>query len=180
MLIYYFLIVFPVTALLSLILYLPFRLRFRGRGIWYHLPRYALIGCILSLLYLTVLWYYPDISFHPQRYFLNLRPFIWVTEVYDMGPRRMLQQLVLNIGMFIPYGLLLPIVFPRLRRLAGTASVVLLTTVSIETVQYFIGRSADIDDVIMNFIGGILGWLLFTFLNKLWRLVPRWNRMLGK
>ena len=39
--------------------------------------------------------------------------------------------------------------------------VVIATTTLIETMQYFIGRSADIDDVIMNTIGGLLGYLLF-------------------
>lgn len=182
MLIYYVLIVFPVTALVSLALYAPiaFRARHLGKGgLLYHLPRYALVGCVLSLVYLTILWYYPDITFRPEHYFLNLQPFVWVTEVYDMGPRRMAAQLVLNIGMFVPYGLLLSMVFKKLRRALPAVLNVLLTTVSIETIQYFMGRSADIDDVIMNLVGGLLGYGFFILLDHRLRKSQRWQKMLG-
>jgi len=181
MLIYYFLFVFPVIALLSAAVYAPFAISARGKGRnrWYHLPRYALVGCVLSLLYLTVLWYWPDISFQPEYYFLNLRPFVWVTECYTMGLRRMLQQLAMNIVMFVPYGLLLPTVFQRLRTWWKTGLTALASTVLIETTQYFIGRSADIDDVIMNLTGGLLGYGLFFLLNRALNKSGRWQSMLG-
>ena len=44
--------------------------------------------------------------------------------------------------------------------------VIMVTTVLIEVIQYFIGRSADIDDIIMNLFGGILGYGLFLMINK--------------
>ena len=91
----------------------------------------------------------------------------------------MAAQLLLNIAMFLPYGLLLPIAAHVLRKPVGTLTVVLLTTVSIETFQYFIGRSADVDDVIMNFVGGALGYLLFTWLNRRLRREAWWRHMLG-
>ena len=91
----------------------------------------------------------------------------------------MAAQLLLNIAMFLPYGLLLPIAAHVLRKPVGTLTVVLLTTVSIETFQYFIGRSADVDDVIMNFVGGALGYLLFTWLNRRLRMEAWWRHMLG-
>lgn len=173
MLLYYFLFAFPPIALFSLILYTPYYFycrKTRGKlGLPFHLVKYALIGCVLSLLYLTVLWYWPDITLFPEYRLLNLRPFVWVTEVYDMGVRKMLEQLAMNIVMFIPYGFLLPTAIRRLRAPWLTLSVVLLTTVFIETVQYCIGRSADIDDVIMNFLGGCLGYGLFSLCRKHFR-----------
>ncbi len=173
MLLYYFLFAFPPIALLSLILYTPYYFycrKIRGKlGLPFHLVKYALIGCVLSLLYLTVLWYWPDITLFPEYRLLNLRPFVWVTEVYSMGVRKMLEQLAMNIVMFIPYGFLLPTAIRRLRAPRLALSVVLLTTVFIETVQYCIGRSADIDDVIMNFLGGCLGYGLFSLCRKHFR-----------
>ena len=181
MLLYYFLFVFPVIALLSAAAYAPFALSARGkeRSRWYHLARFALIGCGLSLIYLTVLWYYPNISFHVEYHFLNLQPFVWLTECYEMGVRRMLRQLAMNIVMFIPYGLLLPIAFRLLRDWWKTGLAVLATTVTIETIQYFIGRSADIDDVIMNLTGGLLGYGLYCVLNRLLKKRSWWQGMLG-
>lgn len=182
MLLYYLLFVLPVMALLSALIYAPFAVRLRRGGkrtVCFHLARFALIGCVLSLIYLTVLWYYPNITFRPEWYFLNLRPFVWVTECYAMGMRKMIGQLITNIAMFVPYGLLLPIVFRRMRVWRKTGLAVLFTTLSIETIQYFIGRSADIDDVIMNLWGGLLGYGLFALLNRLLGRRAWWRSMLG-
>lgn len=173
MLLFYFLFAFPPIALLSLILYTPYYFycrKTRGKmGLPFHLVKYALIGCVLSLLYLTVLWYWPDITFFPEYRFLNLRPFVWVTEVYGMGAKRMAGQLITNIAMFIPYGFLLPTAVRRFRAPGITLAIVLGTTVLIEATQYCIGRSADIDDVIMNFLGGCLGYALFALCRRLVR-----------
>lgn len=182
MLISFFLLELPAIALVSGILYLPYLLWSKRRSgkqnLGFHLVRYAFLGYCLSLLYLTVLWYYPDITFFPECHMLNLRPFVWLTECYEMGPRKMAEQLLLNVGMFVPYGLLLPLVFPCLRRFPKTALVVLATTVSIETFQFFIGRSADIDDAIMNLVGGLLGYAIFALLNRRLSQHPRWQRTL--
>ena len=173
----YIVMAFPIIAVMSLFIFLPVLLndKFhqRKRSIIRYIVLYAFIGYCMSLLYLTILWYYPNITFHPKYRLINLHPFIWISETYEMGFRRMIQQLVLNIGMYVPYGLLLPIVFKKLRNISIHLVVVFLTTLSIETMQYIIGRSADIDDVIMNFLGGLLGYFLFKiidhfFLKKFW------------
>ncbi|MBS7224590.1 MAG: VanZ family protein [Clostridiaceae bacterium] len=181
MLIYFVIFVLPVIAVLSALLYLPFwavrRKQLGKRSLLYHLVRYALLGCIFSLIYLTILWIFP-IQFPPDHYFLNLRPFSWVHETYLMGMEKMLEQLFLNIAMFIPYGLLLPLAMLKLRHWYRTGLAVLGTTVSIEIVQYFIGRSADIDDVIMNLTGGLLGFALFTLLRRLFHKQNWWKAML--
>lgn len=166
----YILFIFPVVAVLAALIYLPVALWQRRQGVrqpWTaHLVRYALVGYFLSLLYLTVFWWLPE-QFPVPYHFYNLRPFVWLTEVYEMGAAKMLEQLMLNVLMFVPLGLLLPLAGQRLRRLRVTAGFVLATTVSIEVVQYFIGRSADIDDVIMNFLGGMVGFGIFVLLDKL-------------
>ncbi|MFD5813571.1 VanZ family protein [Streptomyces sp. NPDC059618] len=67
-----------------------------------------------------------------------------------------------NIVLGVPFGVLLPVVFPRtrgiLRVLALTAAVMLL----VELVQgaLITGRSFDIDDVILNTSGALVGYLL--------------------
>lgn len=183
MLVYFFLFVFPIAALASLVLYAPWALlaRRKGkRGMLFHLPRYTFVGYLLSLVYLTLLFYYPDITFHPDHHFLNLRPFVWVTETYDMGVGKMLWQLAMNAAMFVPLGLLLPVIFRSMRKWYANALTVLLTTVSIETLQYFMGRSADIDDVLMNLAGGLLGWCIFSLMNKKLSNSGIWKKLLGQ
>ncbi|MGN0514368.1 MAG: VanZ family protein [Lachnospiraceae bacterium] len=178
----------PFISIISAIAYLPFALyitkRLGRQTFLYHLVRFAFIGYLLSLIYLTLLWYYPDITFQPEYYFLNLKPFIWVREVYDMGIKKMYEQLILNVGMFIPYGLLLPMAIKNARNFRTVSLIVLFSTIGIEVIQYFMGRSADIDDVIMNFLGGIIGYLLFIIINKLFKNKGFWkgitnNRMVS-
>ena len=169
----------PIIAVLSLLICGPiiaYDKRCRNiRPIIRYIVLYAFIGCSLSLLYLTVLWYYPNITFRPEYRFLNLKPFIWVRETYDMGFRKMIQQLFLNVAMFIPYGFLLPMVFKKLRNISGQTLAVFITTFSIEALQFLIGRSADIDDVIMNCLGGSLGYLCFKLVNLTFSRKPWWK-----
>ena len=49
------------------------------------------------------------------------------------------------------------------------AFIIFLSTIGIETIQYFMGRSTDIDDVIMNFIGGVLGYFIFKICYKIFK-----------
>lgn len=183
MLLFYVLFLLPIVAAVSALLYAPFAVHTRRRlgkkGALYHLARFALVGCVLSLVYLTLLWYFPDITFHPEHHLLNLRPFVWVTQCYDMGFRRMIRQLLLNVAMFIPLGFLLPVTVEKARKGRVTLSIVLLSTLTIETLQYFMGRSADIDDVIMNTLGGVIGYGLFRLANRAFRGQAWWKQMLG-
>lgn len=180
MLLGYFVIAFPIIAVVSLFICYPIIANDKRRQSKRHTIRYvvlyAFIGYSLSLLYLTILWYYPNITFHPKYRFLNLKPFIWLSETYDMGTRKMIQQLTLNIGMFVPYGLLLPMVFKKLRNIFMQIIAVFLTTFSIETLQFLIGRSADIDDVIMNCLGGLSGYLCFKIINLVFAKMQWWKK----
>lgn len=180
----YIVFIFPLVALVSLLIYLPVMLYRRRQGVrlpWAaHLVRYALVGYALSLLYLTIFWFFPLNHFPPEFYFYNLKPFAWLTDGYLMSTRKMIEQLWLNIAMFVPLGLLLPLAGRRFRRFTATAAVVLATTVLIEVTQFFIGRSADIDDVIMNFAGGVLGFALFMLLGKLFGRRRLWRELLAE
>lgn len=62
----------------------------------------------------------------------------------------------------MPLGFGIPWVSKRRRRLAGTVIFGLLTSLSIETLQFLlISGVADIDDVIFNVIGAIFGYSLY-------------------
>ena len=171
---------FPAIALLSLLVYLPvycIKRRRYGRRPWMrHLALYALIGTVLSVLYATIFaygWAFLDAQYH----FLNLTPFVWLQRTYEMGMGRMIEQLLLNIAMMIPLGFLLPVVFRSLRRWWRSGLWVMALSACIEVAQYFIGRSADIDDLLMNVLGGLIGYLVAALLhrrlgNKRW-----WRRL---
>lgn len=67
-----------------------------------------------------------------------------------------------NVGIFLPMGLLPPLLWERWRRLWKTALLCLSISCGIECLQLFLSRSVDVDDVILNLLGGVLGYLLFA------------------
>ena len=72
-----------------------------------------------------------------------------------------------NIVMFIPLGFFLPRVFPKLRRIWKTLLVTLLSISVIELVQLFsLVGSCDIDDLILNLTGAVIGYGIFKLTHK--------------
>lgn len=72
-----------------------------------------------------------------------------------------------NIGMFLPVGLL-PALLWRKPRWWKALLTGFLTSFFIEFIQFFIGRNSDIDDVLLNTMGALLGYWLFRLLGALW------------
>lgn len=68
-------------------------------------------------------------------------------------------EMLANVALFVPLGFLLPIAFGRLKWWQ-TDLVCLGTTCIVETVQPLFGRACDLDDIIMNALGGIIGCAL--------------------
>lgn len=67
-----------------------------------------------------------------------------------------------NIALFIPYGIFLPYLFKRLRKLWKVLLIGIVTIVSVELLQFLTLRgSCDIDDLILNMIGIFLGYLMY-------------------
>lgn len=70
-----------------------------------------------------------------------------------------------NICLFVPFGFLFPMVFAKFSKVRTTLSFGILLSVFIEVMQFFIKRSSDIDDVILNCIGIFLGFMCYKTLS---------------
>lgn len=73
-----------------------------------------------------------------------------------------------NLLLFSPIGFFVPILWKEKNRLKTILLLGLLVTIFVESIQYFIGRSTDIDDVILNTVGVIIGFGFF----RIFRLSP--------
>ena len=51
-----------------------------------------------------------------------------------------------------------------------------VATVCIESIQYYIGRVFDIDDIMLNVFGGFLGCLLYVALSAIKNKLPKFMR----
>lgn len=74
-----------------------------------------------------------------------------------------------NMFMFSPIGLFIPILWRKFDSYWKIAWIGLSVTFFIEGVQYFIGRSTDIDDIILNAIGVMFGYFVFKVMKKIVR-----------
>lgn len=78
-----------------------------------------------------------------------------------------LRNLFGNLFLLLPLGLLGPIALPALNRSWLIIPLALLVSVSIELAQLRIpDRSADIDDVIVNVAGALLGYALLAVVRR--------------
>ncbi len=66
-----------------------------------------------------------------------------------------------NIVMFMPFGFLFPLCFRRTFGFLKTFGCGAALSAAVELIQFFIGRTCDVDDLILNSLGAALGWLLF-------------------
>ncbi len=105
---------------------------------------------------------------------MNLNPFYTIDNYLSVVLHRpespyftkCLTELLGNFLLFVPAGYLLPKVFPKLRKflpflITAAISVILIETIQLITLLgYF-----DVDDMILNFPGILLGYILFLFIH---------------
>jgi glycopeptide antibiotics resistance protein len=80
----------------------------------------------------------------------------------EAPPRDALRQIGGNVLLGVPFGVLVPVLAPRSRGVLRVTALTALVMLMVELVQGALvtGRAFDIDDVILNTAGALLGWLL--------------------
>ena len=76
------------------------------------------------------------------------------------------EQYILNIILFIPIGFLLPMLWRNFRKKRLTLMAGLLLSLFIEVVQLFGLRATDINDLLMNTAGTIIGYYVFVLMSR--------------
>lgn len=85
----------------------------------------------------------------------------------------MLRNVLGNLAVFLPMGFFVPILKGPWTSAFRVALVCMILSLAIETLQYDSGRRvADIDDVLLNTLGGILGYAGFVGLRRGWSRGP--------
>jgi glycopeptide antibiotics resistance protein len=93
----------------------------------------------------------------------NLRPGASIRAYLDQPDHRdTVKQIGGNVLLGAPFGVLLPTLFPRIRGLLRVVVATALVMLMVEAAQGTLveGRAFDIDDVILNTAGALLGYLL--------------------
>lgn len=126
---------------------------------------------LISIIYIMCLFYvvtFQDVSWSTSNFTLFKEMFR-----YEFGTKLFFHNVIGNMLMFIPFGFLISY-FLKLEKPYLIIILSFITSVTIEVTQLLIGRVFDIDDIILNVIGGFIGFLLFYILGKIEKHLPNW------
>ena len=90
--------------------------------------------------------------------FVYLLPFVGM--VYDV------KNSILNILLFIPLGIFLPLLCAKYAKIKNTLLFGFLTTLTVELLQFFTYRKTDVNDLITNTVGTVFGFLIARLIIK--------------
>lgn len=119
---------------------------------------YFFVIYILCLFYVVT---FQDVSWSTS----NFIPFKEILR-YNIGSSMFYKNVLGNMVMFVPFGFFVSY-FLKLEKMYSITLITLLTSVTIEITQLLIGRVFDVDDLLLNLIGGIVGFLLYELVHKL-------------
>ena len=141
-----------------------------------------------GLLLPTEFWYYfwkcivnglnPFEDFWATPYVPNLIPYFVRCAVnghldYAVKSTHHIIHFLLNVSLFLPFGLLFPFIYKK-ATLAKVTLIGLSISLVVEIAQIFInGRDSDIDDLLCNVLGTVIGYLMYAFMKK---ILPKFTR----
>lgn len=132
---------------------------------------FVLIGITILPIYVDGMPYLEELSFI-ERCRINLIAFIhyFKNGIFSIS---IIRNIVGNLLLLLPFILYLCVKYEKMRNLKSSATMALLISFSIELTQLVMnilcisnGRAIDIDDLILNTIGGIIGFYIFKVMYK--------------
>ncbi len=144
-----------------------------------------LFMCILTVTYAAVLVFVlfiggvdtanADLSFASYvKAYTNFIPFATLAEYArrlaadTINVETVIYNVVGNIVLFVPLGVIIPFFFEKLGKLWRCAAVSVAVSVVMELLQLVLRRgSFDVDDIILNVVGTAVGFAIFFALKKL-------------
>ena len=117
---------------------------------WKRTGVYMIFACYLVAVLSLV--GFPNIQSLKVDVTVNLIPFIDM--VPDFG------NACLNVFLFVPFGFFLPVLWEEFRKISDIVCVGLAATVFIEISQIFTCRTTDVNDILTNTVGTLLGYFI--------------------
>ena len=121
------------------------------------------------LLYSLILFYvvtFQDVNYGTN----NFIPFKEIMR-YEFGSTYFIHNVLGNILLFIPFGFFVSYIVSS-KKPYYIIVITLITSIAIEFTQLLIGRTFDVDDVLLNLMGGFLGYLVYLVLQTIYDKLP--------
>lgn len=125
---------------------------------------------LLMIMYLLLL-YQMLLSTENATSGINIIPFKEMTR-YAIGSKLFFYNVIGNIILFIPFGYFIS---DKLKAKKTTHIIIISSIISLtaELIQYKIGRAFDIDDVILNVTGAIIGFIGYFSIQSIKKRLPK-------
>ncbi len=105
---------------------------------------------------------------------LNLVPFKEILR-YEVGTYGFYFNVIGNILLFVPFGYFVSS-YVKASKVSHILFISVITSTTVELVQHYIGRSFDVDDILLNVVGAIIGFLLYIGFTAIKKHLPRFFR----
>lgn len=129
-----------------------------------------LIFGIYILCLFQVVTFQDDVSWATN----NFIPFKEIMR-YNITSRLFFKNVLGNMIMFLPFGFFVSY-YLKSEKLTIPLFLILIASISIEVVQLLIGRVFDVDDIILNILGGLLGYGIYYILRRIGERLPNFVR----
>ena len=130
---------------------------------------YKDIFVLLSVLYLLML-YFMLLSTEFSSSGSNLYLFREMAR-YKIGSKSFFYNVIGNIALFVPFGFILSY-FVKARKIKHVVIPTFIVSLSAELIQYQIGRAFDVDDILLNTMGALIGFMIFISLREIKSKLP--------
>lgn len=134
------------------------------------------VALMLLILYTGLLLYWMFLGFGRTLrpgppYSYNIVPFDTIRQYWramESFPFRVWGvNLLGNIGVFIPFGIFVPIIWVSMRSIGSLLLTIVIALVILEVSQMLLGAGTmDVDDIILNVLGVLCGRVAYVFLRK--------------
>jgi len=104
----------------------------------------------------------------------NFTPFKEILR-YNFGSRLFLKNVVGNLVMFVPFGIFASFAVKADNKYQALF-LITFASVTIESTQLAIGRVFDVDDIILNVCGGLIGYFIYYFIDLIGDRFPKITR----
>lgn len=130
---------------------------------------YRELMMLCFIIYILFLYYI--VTFQDNNYGTN--NFVPFREIfrYSVTSKLFIKNVIGNVLLFVPFGIFVTH-YVKNNKVYATLFLSLLVSCAIEFAQSCIGRTADIDDVILNTLGGVFGYLFYKFSGRILDKLP--------
>lgn len=142
------------------------------------------MGILLFVLYVLLLIYflffsegYGRVAEVQQAYRYNLVPFVEIRRFWiyrkQLGTFAVFSNIFGNVIGFLPFGFILPVIFRRMNSGFLICISGFLLSLTVEVIQLITKVGCfDVDDMILNTLGAVFGYVLFRICNHIRMKVP--------